>query len=150
VATVDDYFLPRPVEEIFAAGEQAHVPLLVGWNSEEAPYTFLLRADEPTPENYWSSVRAHYDDRAEEVLKLYPAATVAEVKQAATNLASDNFIGYSTWKWADLHGRTGDQPVYRYLYAHPRPPRMAHRRSLRQTQGGALAFRAAVQRASLA
>jgi para-nitrobenzyl esterase len=122
VATVDGYFLPRPVEEIFAAGEQAHVPLLVGWNSEEAPYTFLLGADEPTPENYWSIVRARYGDRAEELLKLYPAATVEEVKQAATNLASDNFIGYSTWKWADLHGRTGGQPVYRYLYAHPRPP----------------------------
>jgi len=119
-ATVDGYFLPRPAEEIFAAGEQAHVPLLVGWNSEEAPYRFLLGADEPTPENYQSIVRARYGDRAEEVLKLYPAATVEEVKEAATDLASDNFIGYSAWKWADLHGRTGGQLVYRYLYAHPR------------------------------
>jgi para-nitrobenzyl esterase len=122
VATVDGYFLPRPVEEIFAAGEQVHVPLLVGWNSEEASYAFLLGADEPTPENYRSSVRVRYGDRAEEALRLYSAATVEEVKQAATDLASDNFIGYSTWKWADLHGSTGGQPVYRYLYAHPRPP----------------------------
>jgi para-nitrobenzyl esterase len=121
-ATDDGYFLPRPAEAIFAAGEQAHVPLLVGWNSEEAPYMFLLGADDPTPENYWGIVRARYGDRAEEVLKLYPAASVEEVKAAATDLASDNFIGYSTWKWADLHGRTGGQPVYRYLYAHPRPP----------------------------
>ena len=33
--TVDGYFLPKAPVEIFAAGEQAHVPLLVGWNSEE-------------------------------------------------------------------------------------------------------------------
>ncbi|MFN2131957.1 MAG: carboxylesterase family protein, partial [Anaerolineae bacterium] len=34
----------------------------------------------------------------------------------------DRFIAYSTWKWCDLHGETGGVPVYRYLYAHPRPP----------------------------
>ena len=122
VATLDGYFLPRPIEEIFAAGEQARVPLLVGWNSAEAPYMFLLGADEPTPENYRNIVRSRYGDWAEQVLTLYPAATVEEVERAATDLASDNFTGYSTWKWADLHGRTSGQPVYRYLYAHPRPP----------------------------
>jgi para-nitrobenzyl esterase len=108
--------------EIFAAGEQARVPLLVGWNSEEAPYVSLLGADEPTPERFRRVVRDRYGDRAEEVLELYPAATVEEVKGAAADLASDAFIGFSTWKWADLHGRTGGHPVYRYLYAHPRPP----------------------------
>ena len=42
--------------------------------------------------------------------------------EAATDLAGDRFIGYSTWKWFDLHTRTSGKPVYRYLYAHPRPP----------------------------
>ena len=59
---------------------------------------------------------------ADEVLRLYPAATDEEAIAAATDLASDLFIGSSTWWWAELHGRTGGQPVYRYLYAHPRPP----------------------------
>ncbi len=36
-------------------------------------------------------------------------------------MAGDRFIGYSTWKWADLHGKTGGKPVYRYLFARPRP-----------------------------
>jgi len=34
---VDGYFLPKTVAEIFAAGEQAHVPLLAGWHSQESP-----------------------------------------------------------------------------------------------------------------
>ena len=32
---VDGYFFPEAPVEIFAAGKQAHVPLLAGWNSEE-------------------------------------------------------------------------------------------------------------------
>jgi para-nitrobenzyl esterase len=39
----------------------------------------------------------------------------------ATDLASDRFIGFSTWKWSDLQSKTGGKPVYRYLYARPRP-----------------------------
>jgi para-nitrobenzyl esterase len=73
-------------------------------------------------EHYRSVVRERFGERAEQVLRLYPATTEEEVIAAATDLASDSFLGYSTWKWADLHGRTGGQPVYRYLYAHPRPP----------------------------
>jgi para-nitrobenzyl esterase len=77
---------------------------------------------EPTVEHYRTVVRERFGKRAEQVLRLYPAATDAEVITAATDLASDLFTGYSTWKWADMHGRTGGRPVYRYLYAHPRPP----------------------------
>ncbi len=120
--TIDGYFLPRSPADIYTAGEQAHVPLLVGWNSEEASYAFLLQGQEPTVEQYRTLVRERFGARAEQVLQLYPAATNEEVIAAATDLASDMFTGYSTWKWADLHGRTGDRPVYRYLYAHPRPP----------------------------
>lgn len=34
---IDGYFLPKTLTEIFRAGEQAKVPLLLGWNSEEIP-----------------------------------------------------------------------------------------------------------------
>jgi para-nitrobenzyl esterase len=55
------------------------------------------------------------------VLKLYPGGTTEEVIASATSLASDRFIAFSTWKWADLHGKTGGKPVYRYFYSRPRP-----------------------------
>lgn len=120
--TLDGYFLPRSPAEMYAAGEQARIPLLVGWNSEEAPYVFLLADREPTVEHYHMAVRERYGERAEQVLRLYPATSAEEAIAAATDLAGDSFIGYSTWKWAELHGRTSGRPVYRYLYAHPRPP----------------------------
>ncbi|WP_338875441.1 carboxylesterase family protein [Spirosoma sp. SC4-14] len=120
-ATVDGYFFPKPPAQLFAAGEQAHVPLLVGWNSEEMNYRAVLGPEKPTTENYAKAVQKLYGDRADEVLKLYPAKTDDDVIQAATDLASDRFIGYSTWKWADMQSKTGAKPVYRYLYSRPRP-----------------------------
>jgi para-nitrobenzyl esterase len=118
---VDSYFLPKRPADIFAAGEQAHVPLLVGWNSEENNYRSILRDAEPTPENYAQAIKKLYPERADEVLKLYPGGSREEVLQSATSLASDRFIAYSTWKWADLHGKTGGKPVFRYFYTRPRP-----------------------------
>src|SRR5947209_243481 len=119
--TVDGYFFTEDPSATDAAGRQAHVPLLAGWNSEEMTWAALLRGKEPTPENYAQAVREQLGARAEEALKLYPASTREEVIESATDLASDRFIGYSTWKWFDLHVRTGGKPVYRYFYARPRP-----------------------------
>jgi para-nitrobenzyl esterase len=118
---VDGYFLPKQPTEIFAAGQQAHVPLLVGWNSQEMTYQMVLGPAAPTLDNYRTAMQKLYGDRAAEALKQYPAATDAEVEQAANNLAGDRFIAYSTWKLADAQLQTGGQPVYRYLYARPRP-----------------------------
>ena len=120
-AIVDGYLFPQSPAAVFTAGQQAKVPLLVGWNSQEMGYQAFLGQDAPTLENYRAAVQKAYAERAADVLRLYPAATDAEVAQAATELASDRFLTYSTWKWADVHARTSGQPVYRYLYAHPRP-----------------------------
>lgn len=121
-SAVDGYFFPKSPMAIFAAGEQAQVPLLVGWNSEEMSGRFILGQEKPTAENYTKAVQKLYGDRAADVLKLYAGTTDEAAEQAATDLAGDRFIGYSTWKWADLHSKTGgNKAVYRYLYARPRP-----------------------------
>jgi len=118
---VDGYFLPKSPLDIFKEGEQMHVPLLAGWNSAEQNYHALLGNDKPTVENYEKAVRKLYGDKADEILGQYKATSEEEVMQAATDMASDRFIAYSTWKWIDLHSKTGGKPVYRYLYSHPRP-----------------------------
>jgi len=119
--TADGYLLPREAAAILEAGEQAHVPLLGGSNSEELPARALLRAEEPTPENYAKLVRTLYGEHAEKVLELYPGTTTEQVLDSATDLASDRFIGFSTWRFMEGHRKTAGQPVYRYFYAQPRP-----------------------------
>jgi len=119
---IDGYFLPEAPDEIYSDGSQMKVSLLAGWNSAEVSYGGILGASAPTVEGYEAAVRKLYDDKADEVLQLYKATTPEEVKQAATDLATDRFIAYSTWKWIDRATATGGKPVYRYLYGHPRPP----------------------------
>ena len=119
--TVDGYFLTESPAKTYAEGRQARIPLLIGWNSEESNWRAILGGDEPTPENYEKALKTRFNERAAELLKLYPATTRDEVIQAANDLAGDQFIGFGTWKWADVHSRTGGKAVYRYFYAHPRP-----------------------------
>lgn len=125
-ATVDGYFLPKKPVDIYAAGEQAHVPLLAGWNSAESGYQSVMGNNMPTPENYAARLKEMYKDKADEVAKLYPGNTQEEVIHSATDLASDRFIVYSTWKWADFAAKTGGKPVYTYIFNRNRSALLPH------------------------
>lgn len=118
---IDGYFLPKSLPEIFEATEQAQVPLLVGWNSAEIPGMAFTQGP-VTKEVFIAKVQEAYPKKYEEVLELNPHSTQEELQWAATNLASDRFIVYSTWKWFDLHRKNSEQPVFRYLYSKIRPP----------------------------
>jgi len=118
---VDGYFFPSSPLAIFEKGQQAHVPLLVGWNSAEMNYHMILGNEAPTVENYTKTVQKLYGEHADEALKAYHANDNADVINAATGLASDRFIAFSTWKWSDVQSKTGGKPVYRYLFARARP-----------------------------
>lgn len=120
--TIDGWFFPEDPAQVFARGQQAKVPLLVGWNNEEMNFRAVLGNDQPTKENFEKAVKRLYGEEADEVLKWYHPASDAEVEQVATDLAGDRFISYSTWRWAEWHGKTSGQPVFRYLYEKPRPP----------------------------
>ncbi|MBC6996969.1 carboxylesterase family protein [Cytophaga sp. FL35] len=118
---IDGYFLPKSLPEIFEEQKQAQVPLLLGWNSAEIPGMAFTQGPY-TLENFKAKVMESYPKKYKEVLELYPAGSSKEVEYAATDLASDRFIVYSTWKWFDLHRKNSQQPVYRYLYSKLRPP----------------------------
>ncbi|HEY7791541.1 MAG TPA: carboxylesterase family protein [Vicinamibacterales bacterium] len=120
-ATVDGYVLPKTPEAVYAAGDQAHVPLLVGWNSTERGYQFLLGSKAPTPEHFAATVRDLYGQHAGEIFEHFPDSTDAEARESAIALASARFITYGTWKWSELQRQTSGEPVYRYLFARPRP-----------------------------
>jgi para-nitrobenzyl esterase len=118
---VDNYFLPKMLPQIFAAKEQAQVPLLLGWNSAEIPGGAFMQGQPFKEDNYVARVKKEYPTDFEEVMKLYPHSSEKEIELSATALAADRFISYSTWKWFDLHRNNSNQPVYRYLYSKLRP-----------------------------
>jgi para-nitrobenzyl esterase len=119
--SIDGYVIPEKVSEIFAKGKQAHVPLLAGWNADEAAFGVALSKEKLTPESFEEQVKKQQGEKAAEVLKLYPAKTDEEARRAAIDLASDLFIVYSTWEWIDSQHKTGKAPVYRYFFERTPP-----------------------------
>lgn len=117
---VDGDFLPRSPEAIYAAGEQAQVPLLVGSNSQEDSYADLLGKAAPTPANYRAALQKRFGAQADAALRVYPGATAAQARASGTALAGDQFIAFSTWRWMDAQYRSG-APTYYYWFDRARP-----------------------------
>jgi para-nitrobenzyl esterase len=113
---IDGYFLPRSVREIYADGKQSHVPLLAGWNHDESGYGGIFGKDQPTAANFVAYARKHFGDGADEFLKLYPAENDDQAKRSAQDLGGDQFIAFSTWKWLEMQGVTGNSARYRYEF----------------------------------
>ena len=121
---IDGYFFPEDPRNIFKHGRQAQVALLAGWNHDEGNYHMVFGKEEPTAKNFVEQLQNRFDDHADDALKFYPAGSDAEAKESAGELASDQFIAFSTWKWLELQLDTGGSPVYRYEFDDA-PPRAA-------------------------
>jgi para-nitrobenzyl esterase len=127
----DGYFLPQSVPEIFAAGKQNDVPLLAGWNRDEASFEFAFNAEKPTAESFKARVEKDFGDKAAELLKLYPTDTPEHVLRSAMDYAGDRFIALSGWEWLEAQSKTGKNPIYRYRFdmapipSNPSAPRMS-------------------------
>jgi para-nitrobenzyl esterase len=124
---IDGYLLPESVSAIFARSRQSPVPLLAGWNADEGHYPAILGEAEPTVQNYMARMHTLFGDKADALLKLYPAGTDEQAKRSAQDLAGDQFTAYSTWKWIEMQAATGKSPVYRYQFDDAPPPSAAQR-----------------------
>jgi para-nitrobenzyl esterase len=113
---IDGYFLPQSVAAIYTAAKQSPISLLAGWNADEGSYRAIFQKEEPTAQNFAARVRAMFGDNAEALLKLYPATTDAEARRAAQDLAGDQFIAYSTWKWMEMQKKTIGSTIFRYQF----------------------------------
>ena len=113
---VDGYVLPQDVATIFAEGKQSHVPLLAGWNAQEASWAVVYAKEKPTAQTFPGQMHARFNDRAVEILKLYPASSDEEARESAIALASDLFITYITWEWLEQQNKTVQPAVYGYVF----------------------------------
>lgn len=122
--SIDGHFLSDSPERVFTNGAQAQVPLMLGSNSQEQPYTAVLGDVAPTPENWRQTIERKFPAHAQELLAHYPGNSDDEVMKAGTALASDFFVGHSTWQWMNRHRETGHSPIFYYRYTQPLPPEL--------------------------
>ncbi len=119
---VDGKLLIEPVEATFAAGRQAHVPLLAGWNRDES----TVLSNGMTVKKWKAYAAEHFSGRAAEFLKFFPGDSDEQAVRSAVNYGSDSFIAFATWKWIEAHRKTGESPVYRYHFELPALPSNFH------------------------
>ncbi len=113
---VDGAVLPDDPNAIFAAHRQNDVPLLAGWNADEVRVYHTFGDKRPTAKSFRESIQGEYGEHADDALKFYPATSDDEAIRSAGDLADDTFIGFATWKWLELQGKTGRAKVYRYSF----------------------------------
>jgi para-nitrobenzyl esterase len=109
---IDGRLLTEPVAATYAAGKQAHVPLLAGWNRDEGSFF----ANGMTMVKWKGMATTLFKERAEDFLKLYPADSEELAVESAGAYGGDSFIALSTWKWLEADRKTGDPRVYRYHF----------------------------------
>lgn len=119
---VDKLFLLEPVPDTYAAGKQAHVPLLAGWNRDENP----ALAKNLTAAAWKEYAIEHMGIHTDEFLKAFPGTTDAEAVQSALDYGAQLFIGFGTWCWLEAQVKTGQAPVYRYHFELAAPPSKFH------------------------
>lgn len=116
---IDGTVLHRSVQSVFADGEQAQVPLITGFTTEESsPY--------PVPELHTrAGLLAHaesdFGPDADTFLRLYPAADDAQARAQSYRIRRDSSFAFQPWKWASLHARTSAAGVFMYCFGRAVP-----------------------------
>lgn len=133
MVVVDGYFLPKPVAEIFRAGEQSDVPLLAGWNHDEGSFAVAFAKPPLTAASIKELGTKEFGAKADEFFKLYATGDDATALRSWLDFSGDRFIGFGTWKWLEAQAAKGKKAEYRYRFdlAPPEDP---------SRPGGAWAF----------
>jgi para-nitrobenzyl esterase len=117
---IDGWFLPEDAGNVFAAGKQNDVPVLLGSNKDEG--TFFLQPT--TAAKYIEQAHRRYGDLADAFLKLYPAGSDEEASASQLAAFRDE-LGWVMRNWARLQTKTGKSKAYLYYFTHEPPASQA-------------------------
>lgn len=111
---LDAHFMPKQPREVFAAGDQSDVPLLLGFTRDESSNE-LRTAKNLT--QFRAAADKYFGARGAEFLRLYPA-TEADVPSLGAQAARDGGMATSMRSWANGQLEKGREPVYLYMFSH--------------------------------
>jgi para-nitrobenzyl esterase len=113
---VDGYVLPESVSEIFSEGKENNVPVMTGWNADEAFVDGFK-----TKELFQQEAKEKYGTLADQFLQYYPANSDEEAIHSQIKLSRDIIFAISGFKWACLQSGQNKSPVYVYYFARKLP-----------------------------
>ena len=119
---VDAWVFPDTIYNIFAAGAQNDVPVIVGSNADEGSG----RREPTTVADYRASAHRDYGDLAERFLANYPAKTDAEAVAGRMGTYTDGSFGWEMRTWARMM-ETVSSNAYYYFFSRVAPGPVADR-----------------------
>ena len=120
--TIDGYFMPEPPYVRFMKGLQRNVPLLVGWNADEAIPFVNYRFPFNTVQAFTDAASKIFgSENLNDFLKVYPADTAAQAAVSSMAELGDITIKYQVWGMANQHQKTSHSPVYIYNFGFRSP-----------------------------
>lgn len=111
---LDGTVLTQSPADVFAAGNETAVPLLIGSNTDEGTI-FTLQSAPKTTAAYEAALRAYFPGQVDAILRLYPAKTDADAAAAYTAALGDVTFTAGARRLAVRHAAAG-QPTYRYVF----------------------------------
>ncbi len=117
---IEPYVLPASPYEVFAAGRQNDVPILVGSNADEAR-SLIPDLPKVKAATFAADISNRWGALPPQLLAPYPHATDAEAVAARLAFERDLRFGWDVWTWARLEAATGRNPVYYYHFTHAPP-----------------------------
>lgn len=118
LGTVDGQVLPRQLVDVFDGGEQAHVPVLVGFNSGEIRSLRFLAPPAPATEAaYVTAIRDRYGSLADAYLRLYPSSDIPGSVLAEPR---DALYGWTAERIATKQTAAGEH-AFLYFFDHGYP-----------------------------
>jgi para-nitrobenzyl esterase len=118
---VDGWVLTDAPGRVFAAGGQAHVPLIAGFNADEWG-TMRRYWPDVTVEGLQKALRTSYGELADQAMAIYPAATDVEAFAAADDFQTDLYFACPARFIADrMEGGTSRAFFYTFTRVVPAP-----------------------------
>lgn len=116
---IEPRMLPRPPFDAFLTGHYNDVPLLTGYNAEEA--RSLADVSGVTAANFNETLSARWGELPAPLIAAYPFRTDEEARLARLNFERDLRFGWDVRTWAGLQAAHGRSPVFAYYFAR-KPP----------------------------
>ena len=116
--TIDGKVLPRQIVETFDRGEQAKVPVLVGFNGGEVRSQRIFLPPVPASEQaYAERIERGYGELTGDFLRQYPAE---DMEQSMLATLRDGIYGWAAERIAKRQAEAG-LPSYLYVFDHCYP-----------------------------
>lgn len=114
---VDGWIIPEDPSDVFAAGRQNPVDVLVGSNKDDLSFA----PQNATPEQFEQGARRRWGDLADQFLALYPHTTDEEASKSQADSANDGAFWHMRL-FADQQKKQGRQAWLFYFAQNPPGP----------------------------